>query len=104
MQEIVTKVLEAEQALAEARQKAAALRAAADTQTTAALQEARGKAQELLQADLARARAEAEREAREQVQSAEREAAAFLESRQEALRNLVERVVQLAVSPESLKG
>ena len=108
MQEIVNKVLDAEKAaelaLSEARQRAAGLRAEADTQTATALQEARAQAQELLQADLAKARAEAEREGREQVQRAEREAATFLESRRDTLRGLVERVVQLVISPENLKG
>ena len=108
MQEILTKVLEAEKqaelALTEARKEAAALRAAADAETATAIQEARVAAQELLQTSLAEARAEADRAGREQVQRAEREAATFLEGRQETLRGLVDRVVELVITPESLKG
>lgn len=108
MQEIVNKVLEAEkqaeQTLAEARQKAAAVRAEADALTATALQEARAQAQELLQTGLAEARAQAEGSSRELVRRAEQEAASFLEGRQEVLRALVERVVRLAAAPLDLKG
>jgi vacuolar-type H+-ATPase subunit H len=108
MQEIVNKVLEAErqaeQTLAEARQKSSALRGEADAQAAAALQQARAQAQELLQAELAEARAEAERSTGEQVRKAHAEAESFLASRQEVLGDLVERVVQLAATPEYLKG
>jgi vacuolar-type H+-ATPase subunit H len=108
MQEIFNKILEAEKQaeliLAEARKEAADLRAAADAQTAAAIQEARAAAQALLQTSLAEARAETERTGREQVQKAEAEAATFLESRQESLRGLVDRVVELLQTPETLKG
>jgi vacuolar-type H+-ATPase subunit H len=100
MQEIFNKILEAEkqaeQTLTEARKKAADLRAAADAETAAAVQEARAAAQALLQSSLAEVRAETERAGREQVQKAEAEAA--------TLRGLVDRVVELLKTPETLKG
>jgi vacuolar-type H+-ATPase subunit H len=95
MQEIVSKVLEAEQqaeqTITEARQKAASIRASAD-------------AQQQLQAALAAARAEAERARREKVGKAEREASTFLDEHQGALQALVEQVVALITAPENLKG
>ena len=107
MQEIFNKILEAEkqaeQTLAEARKKAADLRATSDAETAAAVQEARAAAQALLQSSLAEVRAETERAGRELVRKAEAEAASFLESRQETLRGLVDRVVELLKLPENLK-
>jgi V/A-type H+-transporting ATPase subunit G/H len=108
MQEIVSKVLEAEQqaeqTITEARQKAASIRASADAEAAAKLAEARAAAQQQLQAALAAARAEAERARREKVGKAEREASTFLDEHQGALQALVEQVVALITAPENLKG
>ncbi len=108
MQEIVNKVLEAEQqadqVLAKAREEAAALRAAADAETTRSLQEAREQAHRLVQESLARTQEEAERERRETIRGAEEEADRFIERKREALEQVVDLVVSLIVAPEFQKG
>ena len=108
MQEIVTKVLEAEQEaeqlLSDARKKAAELRAAADAEAAGRLQEARLAAQTLIQETLARTRAEAEAERARTVRQAELEAERFLQENQEALERVEGEVVALVITPEYGKG
>ena len=108
MQEIVNKVLEAEQQadqlLAKAREEAAALRAAADAETARNLQEAREQAHRLIQENIAQTREEAEREHRETIRAAEEEAGRFIERKREALEQVVDRVVALIIAPEFEKG
>ena len=104
MQEIVNKVLEAEQqaekTVQEARAQAADIRRRADEQSEAKLQEAREQAQALVQDSLAEAREQAAREREESRAEAERRNARFLEEHRDALEAAAEAVAALLATPE----
>lgn len=104
MQEIVNKVLEAEQqgekAVQDARARAAEIRKQSDEAGEGKLQEAREQAQSLLQDSLAEARAQAAREQQEAKAEAERQNARFLEERRDAIEAAADAVVSLLATPE----
>lgn len=108
MEQIISKVLEAEQqaeqALGEARRKAAAIRAAADAESATRVQEARAKAKALSQETLAAARAEAEAARERAVAQAAGQAELFLQENQATLRRLVDQVVTLITTTGLPKG
>jgi vacuolar-type H+-ATPase subunit H len=104
MQEIVNKVLEAEQqaenAVQEARAKAAELRSQADTESEGKLLEAREQAHSLLHGSLLKAREQAAQEQQKARQQAERDNERFLEERRQAIDGAAEAVVRLLIAPE----
>jgi vacuolar-type H+-ATPase subunit H len=104
MQEIVNKVLEAEQqaekTVQDARARAAEIRRQADQAGEAKLQQAREQAQSLIQESLAQTRAQVVREQEEAKAEAERRSARFLDERSDAIGAAAEAVVSLLVTPE----
>jgi V/A-type H+-transporting ATPase subunit G/H len=108
MQEIVNKVLEAEQeaekTVQEARAQAAEIRRRADEESEASLQKAREQAQSLIQEGLAEARARAAREQEQARSEAESRSARYLEERREALEAATRAVVALLATPEHERG
>jgi vacuolar-type H+-ATPase subunit H len=104
MQEIVNKVLEAEQraeqTVQEARAKAAEIRREADQAGEEKLQQAREQAQSLMQKALAAARERAAGEQEEARAEAQRQNERFVEERRPAIDAAAEAVVDLLVTPE----
>ena len=104
MQEIVDKVLQAEQqaekTVQEARAQGAEIRTQADQACEGKLQQAREQAQSLVQESLAEARARAARELQEARAEAEERNARFLDEHREAIAAASEAVVSLLVTPE----
>ena len=104
MQEIVTRVLEAEKAaeqrIQEARSKAGDIRAQADREAQAALEQAREQAargsQEIL--DKARSRARAEHE--KALQQTEEENRLFFENNEPLFDKAAEAVVRIVTAPQ----
>jgi V/A-type H+-transporting ATPase subunit G/H len=104
MQEIVTKVLEAEKAagarIQEARSKAGEIRAQADQEVEATVQEARERAGKRSQEVLSEARSQAQEEYEEAVEQARGENQAFFKRHEEDINRAVESVLVLITSPE----
>ncbi len=104
MQEIVTKVLEAEKeaeaTIQEARSKAGEIRAQADREVEAKLQEAREQASKRSQEILEKARNQARAEYEKSVQQTRDENQAFFHSHDEEINRAVEAVVSLIIAPE----
>jgi len=104
MQEIVTKVLqaekEAEARIQEARSKAAEIRATADREVQAMMQEARGQAGERSQEILSRARSQAQEEYEKAVEQARDENEAFLKRYEGEINRAAESVLTLITSLE----
>ncbi|UCF97055.1 MAG: hypothetical protein JSV89_18055 [Spirochaetaceae bacterium] len=104
MQEIVTKVLEAEKAaearIQEARSKAGEIRAQADREVQDALQQAREQAgkrsQEILEAARSRAQAEYEK-AMQQTRDQDQE---FFQNHEKDISRAVEAVIERIIAPE----
>ncbi len=110
MQEIITKVLEAEKAaearIQEARSKAGEIRARAEGEVEAKVQEARDRAGKRSQEILSRSRGQAQEEYEEAVEKARNENQAFFQSHEEDINRAVESVlalitlITLTTSPE----
>jgi V/A-type H+-transporting ATPase subunit G/H len=104
MQEIVTKVLEAEKAaeqrLQEARTRAAEIRAQADRDVQAKLEEARKQATLRSQEILEKARDRAKAEHDQAIQQAHDEDRDFFQTHEEQINRAAEAVVDLVISPE----
>lgn len=107
MQEIITKVLEAEKAaearIQEARSKAGEIRARAEREVEATVQEARDRAGKRSQEILSRSRGQAQEEYEEAVEKARNENQAFFQSHEEDINRAVESVlalITLITSPE----
>jgi V/A-type H+-transporting ATPase subunit G/H len=104
MQEIVTKVLqaekEAETRIQEARSKAGEIRARADREVEATVQEAREQAGKRAQEILSQARSQAQKEYEEAVEQARDENQAFFTSHEEDIDRAAESVIALITSPE----
>jgi len=104
MQEIVTKVLEAEKAaearIQEARSKAGEIRAQAEREVEAIVQEAREQAAKRSQEILSRAGSRAKAEYEEAVEKARAENQAFFKSHEEDIDRAAESVLSMITSPE----
>jgi vacuolar-type H+-ATPase subunit H len=104
MQEIVNRVLEAEQqaekTVQDARVRAAEMRKRADDEAEGKLKAAREKAQSFVQESLTEAHAQAAREQREARAEAERQNVRFLEERGDAIEAAAGAVVSLLATPE----
>ena len=104
MQEIVTKVLEAEKAaegrIQEARSKAGEIRAQAEQEVEATVQEAREQAAKRSQEILSRAHSQARKEYEEAVEQARDENQTFFKSHEAEINRAVESVLALITSPE----
>jgi len=104
MQEIVTKVLEAEKAgeqrIQEARSKAAEIRARADGEAQAKLQEAREQAARRSQEILDQARSQAQAEYEKAVQRSLEDNQMFFEKHEEQINRAAKAVVDLITAPE----
>ena len=104
MQEIITKVLEAEKAaearIQEARSKAGEIRALADREVEATVQEAREQAGKRSQEILSRVRSQAQEEYEEAVEQARDENEAFFQSHEQDINRAAESVLALITSPE----
>ena len=104
MQEIVSKVLEAEQQaeaiVREAGSKAAQIRREAEAEAEGALGQAREQAQDLVRQALEEARGQAALERRQAEEEAERHRERFLAERREAIEEAAEAVAFLLVTPE----
>lgn len=104
MQEIVNKVLAAEQAaekrIEEARSEAAAIRSKADKEAAHIVAEARDQANSLLQQTVAEARARADKEHAKRIEKIRTENQAFLARQEKKIGQAVEAVVTLVVNPE----
>ena len=104
MQEIVTKVLEAEQAaeqrIQEARSKAAEIRARSDRDVQARLQEAREQAGKRSQEILEKARAQVRAEHDKSLKQAQGENREFFQSHEHDIERAAEAVIRLVTAPE----
>lgn len=104
MQEIVTKVLEAEKEaearIQETRSKAAEIRAQADREVEAAMQEARERAGKRAQEILSQARSQAQKEYEEAVEKARDENRTFFTSHEGDIDRAAESVIALITNPE----
>ena len=104
MQEIVTKVLEAEKAaearIQEARSKAGEIRAEADAKVQTTLREAREQAEKLSREIQENARSRAQDEYARSVQQTRADTLAFFEQHEEDIKRAVESVVTLLTTPE----
>ena len=104
MQEIVTRVLEAEKAaetrIQEARSRAGEIRARADQEVQVRIQEARERAAGRSREILAQARERARAEHEQAVDRAQGERQAFFERHGQAIDQAVEAVAALVTAPE----
>ena len=104
MQEIVTKVLEAEQAaeqrVQEARSRAAEIRARSDRDVQARLQKAREQAGKRSQEILEKARAQVRAEHDKSLKQAQDENLEFFQSHEQDIDRAVEAVIGLVTAPE----
>ena len=104
MQEIVTKVLEAEKEaegrIQEARSKTAEIRAQADREVQVKLQEAREQAARRSQEILDKARSQARAEYEKAVQRSLEDNQLFFEKNEEQINRAAEAVVELITAPE----
>ena len=104
MQEIVTKVLEAEKAaeqrIQEARSKAGEIRAQADRKVQAKLQEAREQAGKRSQEILEQARDQAGAEHEKAAKQTQDENQEFFKSHEADFNRAVEAVIELVTAPE----
>jgi V/A-type H+-transporting ATPase subunit G/H len=108
MQEIVTKVLEAEKAaearIQEARGRAAEIRAEADAKVQTRLHEAREQAERRSQEILDKARSRAQAEYAESVRQTRDETRIFFEEHAEEIERAVQSVIALLITPEWNQG
>jgi V/A-type H+-transporting ATPase subunit G/H len=104
MQEIVTRVLEAEKAaeerLREARSRAGEIRAQADREVQEMLQEAREQASRRSQEILEKARGQARLEYEKSLQKAQDENRDFFRTQEEPINRAAEAVVALITVPQ----
>jgi V/A-type H+-transporting ATPase subunit G/H len=104
MQEIVTRVLEAEKEaetrIQEARSKAGEIRAQADREVEAAMQQAREQAGKRSQEILSRARSQAQEEYEKAVEQAREENQAYFRSHDEDINRVADSVLALITNPE----
>ena len=104
MQEIVTKVLEAEksaeQHIQEARSKSAEIRALADRQVQTKLQEAREQAAKRSQEILEKARSQVRAEHEKALERTRDENREFFQSHEEDIKRAVEAVTGLVTAPQ----
>ena len=103
MQEIVTKVLEAEKAaeqrIQEARSRAGEIRAQADRDVQAKLEQARERAARRSQEIVDEARSRAEAEHREALQQTEEENRLFFEHNERLIDKAAETVIRIITAP-----
>jgi V/A-type H+-transporting ATPase subunit G/H len=104
MQEIVTKVLEAEKAaeqrLQEARSKAEEIRAQADRDVQGKLERARQRAARRSQEIVEKARSQAQGEQERALQQTEDENRLFFENNEQLIVKAAEAVVQIITAPQ----
>jgi V/A-type H+-transporting ATPase subunit G/H len=104
MQEIVTKVLEAEkeaqQRIQEARNKAGEIRAQADQEVQGKLEQAREQAGRRAQEIVEQARSQAQAEYDKTLQQSKEENELFFEQHEEKIDRAAEAVMQLITTPE----
>lgn len=104
MQEIVTKVLEAEKAaeqrIQEARSKAGEIRAQADRDVQAKLEQAREQAARRSQEILDKARGQAQAEHEKALQQTEEDSRLFFENNERLIAKAAEAVVQIIITPQ----
>lgn len=103
MQEIVTKVLEAEKAaearIQEARKKAGEIRAQADAQVQTNLQEAREQAEKHSLEILEKARSRSRAEYEESLKQVRNETQVFFEQHEQDIKRAAKSVVRLLIAP-----
>ena len=96
MKQIIKEILEAEErvnnALQQARQKAAEIRLAAETEISARINEAKQEAREIVQTAVDEAKQEAQRIREARLREADREQEALLDSRTSSRQELVDRL------------
>jgi V/A-type H+-transporting ATPase subunit G/H len=104
MQEIVTKVLEAEKAaerrIQEARSKAGEIRAQADRDVQAELEQARERAARRSQEIVDEARSQAETEHQKALQQTEEENRLFFEHNERLIDEAAEAVIRIITAPQ----
>ena len=104
MQEIINQVLEVEEKakgiIQQAHERAAAIKAAAESELSEKIKKSRLQAQQFIRDEIAGAKEEAQREYQEVIDRVKKENTEFLDQHNQGLEAVVEKITALLITPE----